>query len=153
MLLQTKHFGEIEIEEEKIITFQGGLLGFEDIKRYIVIENKDKEVPFNWLQSVDEPELAFVVTNPYTFAQDYEFDIPQKVVDDLEIKSIKDVMILVIAVVPEDIQKMTINLRGPIIINLKNKRVKQIVLNSEKYSLKHRIFKETKVSCAGEEVC
>ncbi|PAB59366.1 flagellar assembly protein FliW [Anaeromicrobium sediminis] len=151
MFIETKHFGKIEIIEENIISFKDGLLGFEELKKYIYIENEDTENPFNWLQSLEEPELAFVVTNPYVFVKDYEFDIPEKIVEDLEIKEIKDVMIWVIAVVPENVENMTINLKGPVIMNLKNKRAKQMVVNSEKYSLKHRIFEQT--LHAGDAVC
>jgi flagellar assembly factor FliW len=143
VILNTKHFGEIEIDESQIITFEDGLLGFEHIKRYILIQNPDKEVPFHWLQAVDDPELAFVVTIPFLFKEDYEFDIPDKVIKQLGIEKHEDVVIYSIAVVPEDIKEMTINLQGPLIIHGKNKKGKQIVLDNNAYSLKYRIFKET----------
>ncbi|QZY54318.1 flagellar assembly protein FliW [Crassaminicella profunda] len=142
MILTTKHFGEIEIDEEKIITFEEGILGFEDIKKYTVIVNPDKEVPFHWLQAVEYSDLAFVITNPFVFKKDYDFEIPEKVIEQLAIEKEEDVMIFSIAVVPEDMKKMTINLRGPLIMNIKNKKGKQIVLDTEKYSLKHCIFEE-----------
>ncbi|QXM05166.1 flagellar assembly protein FliW [Crassaminicella indica] len=142
MILNTKHFGEIEIEQEKIITFEEGLLGFEDIKEYAMILNPDKEVAFHWLQAVNEPSLAFVITNPFLFKKDYDFYIPEKIVAALEIEKEEDVVIFSIAVVPQDIKKMTINLRGPLIVNTKNKKGKQIVLDTDKYPLKYFIFEE-----------
>jgi len=140
MKLKTFHFGEIEINEEDIIVFPDGILGFEDIKQYIIIPNPDSEVPFQWLQSVDEPELAFVITSPFIFKPDYEFDLPEKVVKALEIEKPEDVMTYSLVVVPEDVKDMTMNLRGPIIINTSNRRAKQIVLDKEEYSLKYKLF-------------
>jgi len=140
MLLNTKHFGEIEIEEDKIIMFQDGLLGFEDIKKYTIILNSDKDVPFHWLQAVDEPNLAFVITNPFLFKQDYSFDIPDKILEQLEILEKQDVAVFSIAVVPEEMEKMTINLRGPLVINVEKQKGKQLVLDGEGYDLKYYIF-------------
>ncbi|QEK11309.1 flagellar assembly protein FliW [Crassaminicella thermophila] len=144
MILNTKHFGKIEIDEEKIITFEEGLLGFEAIKKYTVIMNPDKEVPFHWLQAVEEPDLAFVITNPFLFKKDYDFYIPERIVDELEIQKEEDVMIFSIAVVPKELKNMTINLRGPLIINTNNKKGKQIVLDTDKYPLKYYIFEENR---------
>ena len=143
MLLKTKHFGEIEINEESIITFDDGLLGFENIKQYTIILNPEKEIPFHWLQSVDDPNLAFVIANPFQFKQDYTFDIPDKVVDQLDIKEKEDVAVFSIAVVPEDLEKMTINLKGPIILNTNRQKGKQIVLDSEDFTHKYHIFQPT----------
>ncbi|RKD23545.1 flagellar assembly factor FliW [Caminicella sporogenes DSM 14501] len=144
MKLITRHFGEIEIDESEIIDFPDGILGFEDVKKYVLINNPDPEVPFQWLQSVDEPSLAFVITNPFLFKSDYEFDIPQNVLKKLEIEETEDVAVYSIAVVPDDIKDMTINLRGPVIINVKKKKAKQIVLDKEEYSLKYKIFENAK---------
>lgn len=143
MIINTKQFGEMEIDEDKIITFEEGMLGFEDIKKYTVILNQDKDVPFNWLQAIDDSDLAFVITNPFLFKEDYEFDISDKVINELGIKKEEDVIIFSIAVVPKNLKKITINLRGPLIINIKNKKGKQIVLDQEKYKLKYYIFEET----------
>lgn len=143
MRLKTRHFGEIEIQEDDIIHFPHGLLAFDDIKKYVIIPNPDPQVPFQWLQSVDNTDLAFVITSPFLFLKNYEFDLPDKVIKTLEIGKPEDIMIYSIAVVPENLKEMTINLRGPIIINLTNKRAKQIILDNEKYSLKHKIFQDT----------
>lgn len=142
MILNTKHFGEIEINEENMITFEDGLLAFEEIKKYVLIPNTDGEIPFHWLQAVEDPELAFVITNPFLFKTDYEFDIPEKVVKQLEIEKEEDVVIYSIAVVPEDLRQITINLKGPVIINGSKKKGRQVVLESDKYPLKHQIFQD-----------
>ncbi|RKD32334.1 flagellar assembly protein FliW [Thermohalobacter berrensis] len=142
MKLNTKHFGEIEIDENSIINFPDGLLAFEDQKKFTIIDNPDKEVPFQWLQSIDNPNLAFVIINPFIFKKDYEFDIPKQVVKKLEIEEEKDVIVYTIVVVPEDINKMTANLAGPLIINNKNRKGKQIILSDSRYSTKHNILEE-----------
>lgn len=144
MKLDTRHFGKIEVNENDTIDFQESLLGFENMKRFVVINNPDQENPFKWLQSIDEPGLAFVITNPFLFINNYEFDIPKKVVKELELDKHEDVMIYSIAVIPEDIKDMTLNLKGPIIINAKNNRAIQIVLQNDEYTLKYRIFHEQK---------
>ncbi|MDF2546589.1 MAG: flagellar assembly protein FliW [Anaerosolibacter sp.] len=143
MLIQTKDFGEIDIRVDDIITFKNGLLGFETIDKYVVIKNPDPELPFHWLQSVDEPWLAFVITNPFLFKSTYEFDIPKHTIQRLEIENIDDVMIYSIAVVPEDIREMTINLSGPIIINTNKKKGAQIIIESGNYPVKHFIFQQS----------
>jgi len=149
MLLNTKHFGEIEIDEDKAITFQEGLHGFEDIKKYIIILNTDKDIPFHWLQAVEEPDLAFVITNPFQFKEDYVFDIQDKVIEQLEIQDKEDVAIFSIAVVPEKLENLTINLRAPLIINVEKRKGRQFVLDGDEYSLKHYIFQSAATSEIG----
>lgn len=144
MLIKTKHFGEVEVEEERIIHFPQGIIAFEDMKRYIIIENENKDIPFCWLQSVDDGNLAFVIVNPFFFRADYEIDIPQAVVEELKIENDGDVAIFSIVVVPEDLQKITANLLAPLVINTKNLQGKQVVLKDDRYSTKHYIFEELK---------
>lgn len=140
MILNTKHLGEINIDQSAIITFEEGLLAFDDVKQYVIVENPDSEIPFSWLQSVDEPSLTFIITNPFLFKSDYGFDIPEKVIKQLKIETNEDVMTYSIVVLPQDIKKMTINLSGPIIINMKKKIGKQIILESNEYPVKYYIF-------------
>jgi len=89
------------------------------LKRYVVLYDGDKNSPFRWLQNVDDGELAFAVVNPFMVVKDYDFEIPDEAVESLGIESILDVMVLSIVVVPEDISKMTMNLKAPVIINTK----------------------------------
>ena len=144
MILNTRHFGEIEIEEEEIITFADGVPGFEDLSKYVVIQNPDSEVPFNWLQSVEEQELAFVIVSPFIFKKDYDFELSKTVVEKLKIEEPNDVSVYSIVVVPDDITKMTANLMAPVIINNKTKMGKQVVLDNSNYHTKHFILEEIK---------
>lgn len=142
MKLNTKNFGEIEIDKEKIILFPEGILGFEEEKQFIIINSEDEENPFQWLQSVSNPDLAFVIINPFFVYPNYDIVIPETAQNKLKIKDEKDIIIYSIVVVPEDMEKMTANLLGPIIINIHEKIGKQIVLDDNRYSTKHYIFKE-----------
>ncbi|NLP13365.1 MAG: flagellar assembly protein FliW [Clostridium sp.] len=142
MLLKTKHFDEIEIEEDKIINFKDGIPGFEEVKKYIVLYDGDEASPFRWLQAVDDGQLAFAVADPFMIVNDYDIEIPQEAVDVLEIQSPEHVMILSILVVPEDLSKISMNLKAPVIINTKNKRGMQVVLDTDRYSVRHYIVEE-----------
>ncbi|ABR46955.1 protein of unknown function DUF180 [Alkaliphilus metalliredigens QYMF] len=142
MILQTKHFGEIEINQEEIIRFPDGIPGFDDYTQYIFIENPDKEVPFHWLQAVEDGALAFVITNPFLFKPDYDFEISKNVVEKLSIEDQSDLQVYTIVRVPENIKEMTANLRAPLVINTKNKKGKQLMLDSEVYHTKHYILEE-----------
>lgn len=142
MKVNTKNFGEIETDESNIIDFPNGLLAFDEEKKFVIIDNPDENIPFQWLQSTNNPDLAFVIINPFAFKKDYEFELSQSIVEKLKIQNENEVAVYTIVVVPEDINNMTANLLGPIIINTKTKLGKQIVLDNKSYSTKHYILKE-----------
>lgn len=142
MKLSTKHFGVLDVEEDKIITFPEGIPGFEEENKFIIINNEDEENPFQWLQSVNTMDLAFVIINPFYIFPDYDIIIPDSVQEKLGIESEKDVAIYSIVVVPEDLKKMTVNLLGPIVININKKIGKQVILEDSRYTTKHYIFNQ-----------
>jgi len=142
MKLHASNFGEIEIDEEDILTFPEGILGFEECKKFIVINNPDEENPFDWLQSVDNEDLAFVIMNPFFVFPDYDITIPESAIEKLKIKDETDVFVYTIVVVPENLEDMTTNLSGPIIINGREKLGKQVILEDNRYTTKHYIFKK-----------
>lgn len=142
MKLKTKNFGEIEIDENKIISFPEGIPGFRDERKFVIINNEDEESPFQWLQSTESPDLAFVIINPFFVYPNYQITIPEISQKKLKIEDEKDVTIFSIVVIPKDIENMTTNLLGPIIINNKKMLGKQIILDDDRYSTKHFIFKE-----------
>jgi len=144
MLIDTRHFGQIEIDEKGIIDFPEGLPGFEYVKKFVLLSNSDEDNVFWWLQSVDKPDLAFVVIDPKYIKEDYEVDVPDGEVEVLNIDEKCDITVLSIVVVPEDITQMTANLKAPIIINNTNKKGKQVVLECKDYSIKHYIMQEHK---------
>jgi flagellar assembly factor FliW len=142
MLLQTKHFGQIEVEEESFISFEEGLPGFENSREYVLINSADEASPFKWLQSVDEPQIAFAVVNPFTIKKDYAFELSDETVENLGIEKPGDVAAFSIMVVPEELEKMSMNLKAPVIINSKNRKAAQIILDTDKYTVRHYILDE-----------
>lgn len=142
MKIQTTNFGEIKINKDKIIYFPEGLPGFEDEKEFFIILNEDKDNPFHFLQSLNSPELSFVILNPFEIFEDYDILLPQTAKSKLKIESEEDLAIYTIVVMPVDITKTTTNLLGPIIINTKEKLAKQVILEEDKYHTKHLIFNQ-----------
>ncbi|NLO24519.1 MAG: flagellar assembly protein FliW [Clostridiales bacterium] len=144
MKLSTRFFGELEYEKEDILHFPSGLLGFEECRDFIPIENPDGGGVFRWLQSADRPELAFVVMNPFFIMADYEFDIPDGVVGVLKLKRPEDAQVMAVVRIPDKLSGMTVNLRAPIVINAVNNRAVQVVLEDERYSLRHPVVSTVK---------
>ncbi len=144
MIINSKHFGHIEIPEEDIIRFPYGLYGFENVKEYVLLGKVEDENPFMWLHAVHEPDVCFVVIDPYVFKKDYSPSINDKILHKLEVEDPADIRYLSIVVIPQDVSKMTANLQGPIVINAKKNIAMQVVLDDQKYSTKHYILEEMK---------
>lgn len=142
MILETKHFGQIELKDEDIILFEEGILGFEDVKKFGLISNEDPESPFCWLQAIDRPELAFAMVDPFAIKKDYDFDLKEETVSALEIDSPTQVNVLSIVVVPEDLNKISMNLKAPIVINSEKKKAAQVILDTDRYTVRHYIMDE-----------
>ncbi len=140
MKLVTLNFGELEITEDKIIHFENGLKGFEDKKDYAIINNFDTEdpVPFFWLQSTEDPDLAFVLTVPFIFKPDYQFELPEDIEKKLHIGPKAELGVYSIVKIPEKVKDFTYNLQAPIVINYKTREADQIILYDEPYSPRER---------------
>ncbi len=147
MKLCTTRFGEIDIDENKIMIFQSGLLGFPDVKRYVLLNHMNNpDVPFKWLQAVDDPDLVFVVIDPLLFSSDYVRDIEEHNVRELNIAGTDDLCIIVIVTIPNELPElMTANLQGPLIVNLRTREAKQVVLLDERYPLRYPVFQDSPV--------
>jgi flagellar assembly factor FliW len=138
--IATKNFGDITVREDQVITFRPGLLGFAELHRYVLIEH-GQESPFLWLQCVDNPELAFVVIDPAFVLTDYQLGPVNGIRKDLEVEDLKDLRVLVILTIPPGApQEMTANLMGPLLINLANRRGKQLIIENPQYSHKHLVL-------------
>lgn len=142
MNFETTYFGAIEVAENSIIHFVEGLPGFEDRRNFVILNNYDTEdpVPFMWLQSTEDPDLAFVVTIPFFMRPDYEFDIPSTICDELGIESAEQVGVYTICRISGGVDSMTFNLRNPIIINSENRKAVQMLIGDSRYTTKE-IFK------------
>lgn len=137
MKIQTTRFGEIEVEEARVINFPKGLLGFSKYQRYVLIESSDASRPedesyFWWLQSVDLPELAFVVTDPTMFVSTYKVPIHAEQMQALGLDSIDDAQVFVI--VNKRDQVLTGNLQGPLVVNVGSRCGEQLVLSDRRFT-------------------
>lgn len=143
MQLNTYYFGEIEVQDSQIIHFEEGLPGFENEQKFVLLNNYDTEepVPFMWLQSVKDPDLAFVVTIPFFMRPDYEFDIPNEICEQIDLKSPEQAGVYTICRISGPMESMSLNLRSPIIINAENRKAVQMVLADTKYTTKE-VFKK-----------
>ena len=143
MLVKTRFFGEVDIEDEKILTFDNGILGFEDMKRWTLIYDIEKgsEGPISWFQSLDMAELALPVINPYTVTAVYEPVVEDELLKPLgEFKDEELVTFLTITIPSEDPSKTTANFRAPILINPVNRKGIQVIVNNEDYPIKFSIY-------------
>lgn len=143
MRVKTTRFGEIEVDSSDIITLPNGLIGFAELKQYILLDH-DKESPFKWLQSIDDGAIAFVLINPLLFRPDYAVEVTSAEVADLELDSEEDAVISTIITLPASPKNMTANLKAPLIFNLKNRQGKQVVLNKKEYTTRHNVITEMK---------
>ncbi len=134
MLVQTTRFGPVDVDEERIIQFPAGLLGFSSYRRYALLQPDDQGV-FFWLQSVDAPDLAFVVTDPALWVADFQAQIRREQMEDLQLGDLVDAQVLVI--VNKRDGALTANLQGPIVVNATNCRAMQLVLAEKRWTTRH----------------
>ncbi|UCD17110.1 MAG: flagellar assembly protein FliW [Candidatus Zixiibacteriota bacterium] len=139
MIISTVRFGDLDIPDDKIITMPKPVLGFEQLKRYCIIERDDCE-PFLWYQSVDDPAVAFIIVNPLLFRPDYRIEVNVKELEELRIADVKHVETYVVVTIPSDFREMTLNFQGPILINTENRLAKQLVLVNSEYKVNQRIL-------------
>ncbi len=132
MKVKTRYFGEIEVEESKIILFPWGIPGFEHLRRFLLLEEK----AFFWLQSVDEEAVVFAVCDPFLYFPGYEVEIPSVECEVLGLSKESDVVILAIMNFRSS-REIGVNLLAPIVINCKLRMGKQIILEDTKYELCH----------------
>ncbi len=140
MKIETSRFGTLEVDEASIISFPQGLLGFPDEKRYVLLPHRENS-PFLWLQSVDNPDLAFVTINPFTVNRDYSFEIPDNVQQELDIHDAANVQTLVLVTIRRDGSNpsVTANMLGPVVINTENKKARQLVLDPNLYDVQYSL--------------
>lgn len=141
LIIQSK-VGEVEIDPATIIRFPKGILGFPGFERYVILD-PDENSPLKMLQSVDNPRLGFVITDPLTFKPDYKLRLYQKDLDEIEVKeaNLEEVLFFVIVTIPDNPADMTANLKGPLIIGKHTLLGKQVIIDSKEYELKYPILK------------
>ncbi|SMC35576.1 flagellar assembly protein FliW [Papillibacter cinnamivorans] len=139
MIIKSMRFGDIEIDEAKVISFPQGIPGLEYIKRFALIHH-DRTYPINWLQAVDDPMISLPVIEPFQILRDYVFDISDNDVMELSLKAREDLHVINVLVIPEEIENMTVNLAAPILINTRMNLGKQIIIDRKNYSVRSPAF-------------
>lgn len=140
MKLNTEQFGEIEINPNEIIEFPAGILGFEELRQYVILEFEDSV--FQFLQSVEEPWLSFIIMKPELMRPDYQVSIEEKYVKELEFQDASEGRVYVIITISEKISDMTANLQAPLVVNSKQCLAKQVVLMDGLYNTRHNVLAE-----------
>ena len=142
--IHTVRFGDIDVPEEKIVHFKQGIPAFEEEHEFLIIPYEEKS-PYFFLQSLTSPELAFLMTMPFLFFSDYEFEIDDETERQLGIREQSDVLVYALLTIPQGrVKDMTANLMAPIVLNQRTMQAKQLVLERSRYTTKHRLFPEKK---------
>lgn len=136
MKVKTAHFGEIEADESRVVEIKGGILGFEDQTKFIMIDDNESK-PFMWLQSLDRQATAFIVINPFLVVPEYVPEISDNDGQTLELQGPEKAMVVAIATLRHDPFRVSINLRAPVIINPDKKIARQIVLENPRWEIQH----------------
>jgi flagellar assembly factor FliW len=139
MLIHTVNFGNLDVPEDKIITFKEGVPGFPQIHRFAILE-MDELKPFQYLQALDDPPIALFVINPFMIDPTYEFRLTDSDMEDLDSTNSKELAVFAVATIPDDPSQATLNLMAPIVINDKGRCGKQVILHESKYSVKHPLL-------------
>lgn len=157
MKANTRLFGEIDIPEEKIITFEQGVLGFEDCKKFTIIFDTTEEQgdSISWLQCMDEPQLAFPIISPFAVMKDYNPIVETEWLTPLGDVNEENVVIFVLLNVKSDVTKLTANMKAPIIINSDTCKGAQLIVENQDYEIKYNIYDVVQKQKAkkGECVC
>ena len=139
----TSRFGEIEVDEKKIVHFQNGIPAFENEHEFIILPYEE-ESPYYFMQSLRSPDLAFLLTIPFLFFPEYTFEIDEETTKELDITSQDELFYYTMVTIPNgSIRYMTANLLAPVVLNAKNMQAKQVVLEKSSYTTKHRLFPES----------
>jgi flagellar assembly factor FliW len=139
MIVRSTRFGEIEVSDQSILEFPHGIPGFVDEKVFAFLPYQ-LENPFAFLQSVNEPDLTFMIVEPFSFFPDYDFELEDGIVKELGISDENPPEVFNIVKVVEKLENMTANLLAPILVNWQDRKAMQYVLEKTSYQVRHRVF-------------
>lgn len=145
MIIETSRFGQLEVDQDRLITFDNGVLGFPGCTQFALVQTGDGSA-FYWLQSVQNRDLAFVVTDPRMFVADYRVPVKLEDLQPIELNDLENAQVFIIVNKVDD--TLTGNFQGPLIINVENRRGRQLVLSDKRYSTRHPLVRMT---AAGKE--
>ena len=139
MIINTRLFNEVEVDEEKKLTFPGGIIGFPDLQNFVLIHDEEKsDGSIRWMQSIEEPNFAMPVIDPLIILHDYNPQVEEDLLKKLGEYGEGDLLVLVTITVPHDLTKMTVNLKAPFVINTATKKACQIIV--EDYEVRFPIY-------------
>lgn len=139
MKIKSKRFGELEVAEEQLINFPHGIPGFPEEKTFAHLL-LDAESPFSFFQSTTEPNLTFLLVNPFAFFKDYEFVLEDEIAEELELSQDNPPQVFLIATLKEKLDDMSVNSLAPLVINSVNRAGMQVILDKPEYSISHKLF-------------
>ncbi len=139
MKMYSTRFGDIEIDDNSIITFPYGLPGFSDLLKFTII-SCDQTEPIRWLQSIDNEDVSIPIINPFIIKGDYEIEVNDDELDVINTHSEEDMIVLNIMVLPEELDKMTVNLMAPLLINVKEMLGTQIMMDYKPIPIKYPAY-------------
>ena len=151
MQILTKVFGEITIDDDKIIQFPNGIIGFPDLTDFTLVHDEDKGTDsIHWLQSIQEPAFAMPVMDPLIVCPDYNPEVDDELLGIVGEIVPEELLVLVTVTVPKDLTKMSVNLKGPIVINAAEKKALQVIVEGDEYQVKFPIYDILNQKKAGE---
>lgn len=152
MKINTRIFGEIEIADDKIITFDSGIIGFPYMKHFTLLHDEEKgtSAGIRFLQSVEEPTFAMPVMDPLLVKPDYDPQVDEELLASAGKLTAENLLVLVTVTVPSDLTKMSVNLQGPFVINVTERKACQVIVDTEKYPVKFPIYEILQARKAGE---
>lgn len=140
MTVETRPFGTIDVDDRQRISFPYGLFGFESLRDFVLLDSN--QAPFYWLQSIEEPGIAFVLIEPSVFRPDYTLEIPRSEREEIGLDDDEAALVFAIVTIPEEQSRMTANLQGPIIINRRSKVGRQSISTNPLWCVRHYILDE-----------
>lgn len=152
MKLNTRIFGEVEIADEKVITFENGIIGFPELRHFVLLHDEEKgtSAGIRFLQSVEEPSFAMPVMDPLVVKPDYDPQVNDELLLGLGNLTPDNILVLVTVTVPADIKQMTVNLQGPFVINVEERKANQIIVEGNAFPVKYPIYEILQARKAGE---
>ncbi|MGZ0877357.1 flagellar assembly protein FliW [Priestia megaterium] len=139
MKISTSYHGDIEIDNQQTLTFNQGIPGFLEETEFVVLPLPEAEA-FQVLQSIQTKEVAFIITDPFQFFLDYDFQLEPQEIEKLQLQQVEDAVVYVLLTMSNSVEKITANLQAPVIINTKKQLAKQVILMNTAYETKHRLF-------------
>lgn len=142
MRINTKIFGEIEISEDKIITFQNGIIGFPELKKFALLHDEERGsgAGIRFLQSIEEPGFAMPVMDPLAVKPDYDPEVDDELLAVAGDINPENLLVLVTVSIPGDLTRMSVNLQGPFIINIEEHKACQIIVENGDYPVKFPVY-------------